>query len=283
MTKAVVIGGVSWNTMVFLDRFPQPKPQTVFASRSHTTIGGSGSGKALNLRALDAEVDLWALVGDDPRGADICDRFEAAGIRFHGEMDPLGTAHHVNLMDADGDRISIFVNGGSLDAEVDPEPMRQVMARADLVSITIMNHCRPFLPIAEEVDADIWIDIHDYDGVNPHHGAFIEAADMLIMSSVSMPQWRPFLEERIAAGTTVAIATHGAAGASGITEAAGWVDVSAPPAHVVDTNGAGDAFMAGFAMSWLVTADLNKAMEAGAERAALAVGSAELAPASRFV
>ena len=279
--RAAVIGGASWNTLVFVDRFPEPRPQTVFARDMHRTLGSSGAGKAVNFRSLGAEAELWALVGDDEEGRLVRQRLQSAGVEFHPHPDPAGTAQHVNLMDEAGDRISIFANAGSLDMKVDPEPMKPVLERADLVSITIMNHCRPFLPVAADVPADTWIDIHDYDGANPYHDEFIEFADVLIMSSVAMGEWRSFLEGRIEHGARIAIATHGAGGASGITADNGWVDVPATPATPVDSNGAGDAFMAAFAVEWYRSRDLGTSMAAGSDHAARAVESFELAPLPR--
>jgi sugar/nucleoside kinase (ribokinase family) len=150
---------------------------------------------------------------------------------------------------------------------------------ADVVSVTIMNYCRQFLPMLRRLGKPIWVDIHDWDGANPYHDEFIEAADFLFMSSSLHPAWRRFLEDRIAAGATVGVATHGPGGASGITTDRNWVEVPAAPVErIVDTNGAGDAFLAGFAMVWLQTSDLDAALRAGAAQAARAVESTELAP-----
>jgi len=49
--RALVLGGIACNTMVHLDSFPEPRPQIVFARSYHETVGSSGAGKALNLRA----------------------------------------------------------------------------------------------------------------------------------------------------------------------------------------------------------------------------------------
>ena len=216
--KALILGGVAWDTMVYVDAFPRPHPHTVFASGSNEAVGSSGAGKAMNLSHLGSAVTLWALVGDDDAGRRIRREMHCRGIEFAGVTDPQGTTRHINLMDREGERISIFANAGSDLFDVDVPSMAPAAAAADLASVTIANHCRPFLPMLREMGTPIWVDLHDYDGVNPHHDEFIEAADHLVMSSVAMPGWRQFLEGRVAAGTRVAICTHGAAGASGLSE-----------------------------------------------------------------
>ena len=186
---------------------------------------------------------------------------------------------HVNLMDEKGDRISIFAHYPSHEFEVDVESIRPAAAAADIISVTIMDYCRQYLPMLDELGAPVWIDIHDWDGANPYHQEFIEAADFLFMSSPLLPDWREFLESRIEAGAHACVATHGAAGASGITATEGWKEVKAVPAiDIVDTNGAGDAFFAGFSKAWTEGAVLGEAMEAGANQAARAVASLGLAP-----
>ena len=276
--KALVLGGVSWNTMVHIDRFPEPVPQTIFATSAHDAVGSSGAGKALNLRHLGADVTLWGLLGDDVAGRRIRDEMAARGINLISEIDPAGTMRHTNLMDRTGERISIFVNPGSDDMAIATGWVEQEATEADMVAVTIMNHCRRFLPVLRDMGTPVWIDVHDYDGIDPHHSEFIEAADYLFMSSTATTDWRSFLERRIAAGTNVAVCTHGNAGASGITAEDGWVDVPALPVAVVDTNGAGDAFFAGFATAWLQQRTLRTAMEHGTEAAAAAVQSVGLAP-----
>lgn len=276
--NSVILGGAGWNTVIDVERFPEPHPHTVFADGMHQAIGSTGAGKALNLAGLGVDVDLWALIGDDEPGAKVRDGLEAAGVRFHAVTDPLGTAQHFNLMNAEGERLSIFGNAGSLSVAIDPEAMRPLVEQADVIAVTILDHCRAFLPIAAAADGDLWIDIHDYDGVNPHYDEFIASADALVMSSIALPDWRPFLEAQVARGVKVAIATHGSAGASGLTADDGWVEVDAVAADVVDTNGAGDAFFAAFWVASAAGATFEASMHAGAAHAAQAVASPDLAP-----
>lgn len=276
--RAVIIGGVAWNTMLDIGSFPDPTPQTLFASDIREAVGSSGAGKALNFRSLGGEVVLWSLLGDDEPASRVREVLAAAGVDYRPKLDPEGTMRHVNLMDDTGERISIFANSGSDTLDVDTTVLADVLADADVISVTIMNHCRQFLPAVADSPGEVWIDLHDYDGRNPHHAEFIEAADCLMMSSIGMPGWRRFLEDRIAAGNRIGICTHGAEGASGISGSTGWIEVDAVPVErVVDTNGAGDAFWAGMVTS-LVGGDLEVAMAAGAEHAARAVASPGLAP-----
>ncbi len=273
-----MIGGASWNHLVYLDRLPGPVPQTVFASRSHEAVGSSGAGKALNLAHLGWRATLWALLGSDGAGDRVRDELAAGGVELLAEHDPAGTMRHVNLMDADGDRISIFATPGTLDMEVDPDALTPRAVDADLVAVTIFEHCRPFLAPLRSAGVPLWIDVHDYDGENPYHDDFIRAADHLQLSSVSFERWRSFAEERLSSGATTVACTHGAAGASILTTD-GWTETPArPAADVVDTNGAGDAWFAGFATAWLSDADPATAGASGAAAAAAAVGSPDLAP-----
>jgi sugar/nucleoside kinase (ribokinase family) len=278
--RALVVGGVAWNTMVYLDELPAARPGTVFARGCRDAVGSSGAGKALNLRALGVDVTLWGLLGDDEWGEKVRRAMAAADVDLVTNTDPAGTMRHVNLMDAHGDRLSIFANAGTHEIAVDVGAVEAAASEADLVAVTIMQHCRQFLPLFDRLGCDLWIDIHDYDGVDAHHAEFIEAADHLQMSSIAMADWRSFLEARVAAGTTTAVCTHGAAGASGLSAADGWVDVPAQPVDaVVDTNGAGDAFFAGFAHAWLGGEGLVAAMHRGTAAATASVRSPGLAPA----
>lgn len=277
--KTLSLGGIAWNTMVYLESFPDPHPQTVFARGSHTTVGSSGAGKALNFASLGCDATLWGLLGDDEPGQQVRSFLADRGVALVSAADPRGTMRHVNLMDDAGGRISIFAHLGSNEFSVDVDVLRPTARAADVVSVTIMDYCRQLLPMLRGIGKPIWIDIHDYDGANPYHDEFIEAADFLFMSSQLHADWRTFLEERVGAGATVAVATHGARGASGITATDGWVDVPAIPVdEIVDTNGAGDAFFAGFATEWSRGADLESALQGGARHAARAIQSPDLAP-----
>jgi sugar/nucleoside kinase (ribokinase family) len=279
--KAVVLGGVAWNLMIEMESFPRPVAGTVRARSGHEAIGSSGAGKALNLAAAGWDVTLWAAVGDDEAGCRVRSRLAEAGVEFLGHRDPAGTMRHVNLMDADGDRISIFVNEGSQELDVDHRSLGHRIEAADFVAVTIFDHCRGFLTVAAERSTPVWIDIHDYDGENPHHRDFIEHATWLQASSVALPAWECFAERQIERGKELVLVTHGAGGASVVTSA-GWSHIRPERVEPVDTNGAGDAFTAGFVTSWWSDREPEAALAQGAATAARALMSTDPAPEGRY-
>ena len=279
--RALILGGVAWNTMVYVDRFPDPEPQTMFTRGYHETVGSSGAGKALNLAHLGADVRLWAMVGDDEPGRRATGYFDEMPVTLVVAPDPTGTMRHINLMDPSGERISIFANAGSDRLTVDASIIRPWLDGIDLCAVTIVGACKPFLPILAAEGVEYWCDLHDYDGENPFHREFIEGAAHLQITSNVLPDWRRFMEQQVEGGTKTVLCTHGRSGASALTAADGWVDVDAVAVadeRVEDTNGAGDAFFAGFALARHAGADLAVAMRHGAAAAAEAVQSPELSP-----
>ena len=88
-----------------------------------------------------------------------------------------------------------------------------------------------------------------------------------------------FLRSCVDRGAKVAVCTLGADGAVAVDAAHSVFRVPAKPvASVVDSNGAGDGFMAGFLAAYLEDANIATAMSAGAEQAARALSTVELHP-----
>lgn len=80
---------------------------------------------------------------------------------------------------------------------------------------------------------------------------------------------RDWAEAAVSAGAGLAVVTRGAAGAVAF-DGDSWWSQAAAPATVVDTTGAGDAFIAGFIAARLDAAPVGAALAAGAVRAARA-------------
>lgn len=278
MKQILVLGGVSLNTMVFIDAFPEPRPQTIYAGRYHEAVGSTGAGKVLNLARLGLNVSFHAMLGADEAGRGVAAALHEAGINFFYDIDPAGTQRHLNLMDAHGRRISIFLNGGTFEPVVDTERLQAAITAADMVVANIRNYCRRFLPFIRSQHKPVWTDLHDYDGHNPYHRDFIDAADVVHMSSDQMPDYRPFMEALVDAGKELVVCTHGRDGASALAADTGWIEVPALTDYpMIDTNGAGDSFFAGLLYGRVLALPLQTTLRLASVVAGLCVTSRELA------
>ncbi|MFF2622040.1 carbohydrate kinase family protein [Oerskovia jenensis] len=276
-----VAGPASWNELVYLDALPEPRSQTLFAERHRATVGGTSAGKALNLRALGREVVLRTVLGSDDVAPRVEDVLRRAGVTLLVEPSSDGrTERHLNLMGGAGERLSIY-----LQAPGDVPPGRTwdaavaALTAAPAVVIDLAGPALPLLREARRLGKDVWCDVHDYDGEAEFHREFVESASFLFLSSDRLPEYRAFMEDRVAAGARLVVCTHGARGASALTADGEWIEVPAVPVeHVVDSNGAGDAFFAGFLDAHLRGVGVAGALGEGARRGALCVQSPDLAP-----
>lgn len=275
----VIIGGASVDNIIHLDRLPSPQSQTIWPRESYRAVGSTGAGKALNLAALDIDVSLHTLIGRDHEAQLIRDALNLPHLRLLAEETDAATEQHVNLMDPVGRRISLFTQPPPEPTHVDWQPVEQAMAACGLAVINILGYARPAISIASDQGVPIWTDLHDYDGRNPHHQPFLEAAEVVFLSSDNLPDYRAFMEDQIRRGKRRVVCTHGRHGASLLNESGIWLEQPAlEVANVRDTNGAGDAFFSGFLFGTLQGFDDRDCLRLGAACGALCVAAQTLAP-----
>ena len=282
MTGTVVVfGAASWNTMIRVEAFPDPEPGGIFAPGWHETVGSSGAGTALNLAAAGVEVALVTLLGDDEAGRHVRTGIERAGVQLHAIPDPTGTGRHVNLMDADGRRLSFMLHTGDPAVRYDPTLVEALVAAADEVLVAIVDQARVVLPIARRHGKRTWTDLHGTTGDRDWDRDF-ETADRVFFSDERLADPRPLMRRLHDAGRELVVCTRGAAGAIALTHDNRWIEIPAEPvAAVVDTNGAGDAFLAGTVFGELHGLSVEDALRVGARLAGLAIQSPDLAPPNR--
>jgi sugar/nucleoside kinase (ribokinase family) len=275
--RVVVFGAASWNTMVRVEAFSPSAPGTVFPSGWHEAVGSSGAGKAMNLARLGVDVVLHCGLGDDEAGRRVRADLEGGGVVIDAVLDPTGTPRHFNLMDPHGDRLSFMLHTGGPTVRYDPERVEELASAADHVLVEIVDHARTVIPIARRVGRPTWTDLHATDGDRPYERDFLEA-DRIFFSGDHLSDPRPFMERLVAAGRHLVVCTRGIRGALALTADGRWLEIPAEPVEVlVDTNGAGDAFVAGVVYGALNGLPIERALRVGARVAALAVGSQELA------
>ncbi|WP_309102446.1 carbohydrate kinase family protein [Microbacterium sp.] len=272
-----VAGPASWNSIVVLDRLPEPVPHMQFAEESWETVGGTSAGKALSLTALGRATVLYALAGDDEPGRRVCDALAGAGVQAVWGRSAT-TERHLNLMTRAGERVSLYLATPSTDA-VDLDPaLLDAMRTADAIVMDLAAESLRLLPTAQASGRPIWVDVHDYDGEAAFHVPFLSAADVVFCSADRLADPVGFLRTCVSRGAALAVCTLGADGAVAVDAEGATHRVAAVAVDVVDTNGAGDAFFAGVLDARLSGLSLPRALEAGARSASEALRTRHLHP-----
>lgn len=275
MERILIIGGVSWDTIVYLPEFPEPIAQTLFAS-GQEALGSTGSGKALALTNLRVPTTLQAVLGRDEAGEKIATALAERGVHAIFDYDDTGSERHVNLMNQHGGRISLFTHASASEIAIDYRRFEQLLIAADVIVLNIIAYTKALLPQIVASRKPIWTDLHDYDAGNPYHQAFIEVASYLFVSSDRLPNYREQMQQWIGEGKKLVVCTHGAQGASALDAEGNWYEQAALPTTIVDTNGAGDNFFAGYLYAYLTGKDIQTSLQYGTICGSLAVASLEL-------
>lgn len=276
MSDHVFISGpASWNQIVYLDHLPEPRPHMQFATSHVETVGGTSAGKALNLAAAGVPVVLHTILGTDDAGAHVASLLEGVGVELIAERRGT-TERHLNLMTPAGERVSLYLDTADAAGDVDPR-VAASLATASAAVLDLSERSRALLPDAVRSGAEIWTDLHDYDGASDFHAPFAAAAARIFLNADGTDDHRALMQRLLANGATTVVCTLGAAGAVAL-DAEGWHEVEATPVEVVDTNGAGDAFFAGFLIATLRGAPLDEALSAASVSAAAALTTHHLHP-----
>lgn len=276
--RVVIVGPASWNHLIELDHLPEPTPHMEFARRSTHTIGGTSAGKALHLAQQGTSSELHALLADDPEGWQVRDALTAAGVTLHVHASSR-TEKHVNLMTRAGARLSIYVDTPSSASQGTLHAVETALGRTDLAVIDLSDLGAALLERRPSAwAAELWVDLHDYDGASLYHEPFVEAADVVFMNDDNTSDPWALMSTCLERGPRLAVCTRGAAGAVALDAGGTRYSTQAFPVDIVDTNGAGDAFMAGFLHTTLSGYGIDESLRQGAAQATIALGSVHLHP-----
>ncbi|QDY65138.1 carbohydrate kinase family protein [Glutamicibacter halophytocola] len=274
--KVLVCGPSSWNQLVELDHLPEPRPQQLFARGAWRTVGGTSAGKALHLSSLDIATELFTQVAGDESGRALRRALLGAGINLQ-VVPSASTEQHINLM-AGGQRVSVYLAAPSAPAEADVDAVCAAVRESDLAVIDLSELGLRVIERLREPAVPLWVDLHDFDGFSSFHQPFLGAASVVFMNDDATSDPWELLAGCLRRGPSLAVCTLGEQGAVALDLQGRRWEVAAPKVEVVDTNGAGDAFMAGFLAARLRGAPVQASMEAAASSAAVALSSRHLHP-----
>ncbi|MFE3826426.1 carbohydrate kinase family protein [Streptomyces sp. NPDC059092] len=266
----MVVGGSGVDTVVRVDSLPVPLADSVPVGPIREWAGHTGGNVALGCRNLGLNVKFLDFVGDDWTGVQVRERLAAGDVDFETLISPEGTRRAVNLVDKTGRRMSFH------DAR-DPEDLRMPrefylphLRRARHVHLSITHFTRFLFDDLEALGVPVSTDLHDWDGLDDYHREFAFRSDLVFLSAAGAGEriasvMREILREGRAEAV---IATAGAGGSYLMTREGGRtprpVPATVPPAPVVDSNGAGDAYVCGFLYGRLAGLDLERSAALGA-------------------
>ncbi|WAZ25362.1 adenosine kinase [Streptomyces cinnabarinus] len=254
-TDVLVLGGAGVDTIIHVPELPLPYADSYMIEDGvRTRAGQTGDFVALGLTRLGLKTHHLDLLGDDPEGDLVRALHKDQGIALTAVRQPLGTKRAVNLVGPDGRRLSLYDSSRAAADDRLPETTVRALAEASRhAHVSITQPCAHALPVLAETGVTISTDLHNWDGENPYHEPFALAADVVFLSTTALTDPESTMRRLADRGRAAAIvATAGAEGAYLLTDGKlTHIPTVTPPAPIVDSNGAGDAFAAGFLFGWL--------------------------------
>ncbi|MGO4474430.1 ribokinase [Arthrobacter sp. M-10] len=273
--EVVVVGSANLDYIIQLDAPPEPG-QTVLAHHFHTQSGGKGANQAVAAARLGSSVRFIAAIGDDAEGAAMLSSLKAEGIdTSQVQILPGGRtgAAFVSVFPNGENSISVVAGANLGLSEVH---VRESLNHVRRGAIVVVQAEVPVATIQETLDASQRAGLRCVLNLAPYvriDERLLRHADPLVVneSEASALLSRPVFDEassREAARQLGEIAssvviTMGAAGAY-------WLDkedeghVSAPAVGpVIDSTGAGDAFVGALAACLAVGRPLSESVQLG--------------------
>jgi sugar/nucleoside kinase (ribokinase family) len=274
----LVVGGVGVDTIVRVNALEVPPGDSLHVPPVYDYVAHTGNGVALGWHALGLVTKFVDFLGDDPQGRAVLAAYAGYGLDFSHVVSPHGTPRAVNLVDEAGRRFSFFDPRHPADLRLPRDFYLPFLERARHVHVSIVGHTRDVYPDVQRLGITSSTDLHDWDGRNPHHRPYALASDYVFLSAATIRDrlgdvLRSVLDEGRA---RLVVATDGADGCHVLIRGEDTVrhfPAVRPERPVVDTNGAGDAFVTAFMHAVFERRPVEECVLAGSVSGAFACGS----------
>ena len=259
MRKIFVVGSINRDLVVYVDRLPRPG-ETIFGERFQEFPGGKGANQAVAASRLGGSVHLVGNVGADAFGRAMRDFLAGENIDTSeiAIVDTAPTGIALITVDSASENSNVVVSGANMvwhtrdlarmkigpsdiiicQFEIPLEIIESVFARAKEMGATTILNPAPIKPPAETLLKKVdYIVVNEVE-LEAFSGATVNPADPTSVYAAM---------EKIRERRPLAIvATLGPRGAlfSGPT---GRYEAKGHKVNAVDTTGAGDCFIGGFA------------------------------------
>ena len=284
-----VAGYLLRETSIQLDEPFQPSVESRGRAQAH--VGGSGANIASNLSVLGVPARLIGTVGNDAVGAQLLSEYKHPNLST--QLIRVGrTAQITTLVDTDGDRTFLVDQGDAHDIGVEHIPPSWLAPARALVlpAFNLYWEANTFHPVglqlaqhAKQTDIPLVIDaasarLIEASGRDRVRSMLNFLEPNVLSASADEAEAlgiRPDDPSTWLAADTILI--HRGADPTDVLLQQGTMRKAmpvyvAPVESVVDSNGAGDAFLAGFVANWLQGTGVMQAVSAGHAVAAQQLG-----------
>ena len=274
-----VFGSINLDLVVCLPRLPVAG-ETVVGPDHQTFAGGKGANQALAAARAGALVRMVGAVGKDAHSAPALANLERAGVDLSAVRHLDGTTGLAMIgVDAGGENLIMCASG--VNARVAADWLDGVLAAGDLL---VLQRELSADPIAEAIkraramgarvllnaapsgDTALAQVINDVDVLVANA---VEAAELAEALGCDVDEGARAHCARLCGTSRLAIVTLGGDGLVARTADRIW-NVAAPRVEVLDTTGAGDAFVGALAAALDRGADVSRALAEGTAAGALA-------------
>ncbi|MFE6979606.1 carbohydrate kinase family protein [Streptomyces griseus] len=274
----LVVGGSGIDSIVRVDELTVPEGDYLSVPPIRDYVAHTGNGVALGFHALGRKTQFIDYIGEDVLGRQILDRYKEVGLPCDHLPAPAGTPRSVNLVDKAGRRFSFYDGRHPADLLMPLTFCGPHFDRARHVHLSYSHFNRELFDAARAGGRTVSTDLHAWDGSNPASHPWAYGADHVFFSAA-------VLKDRVADGlrtiisegrAEVAVATDGDNGCFVLERHGDGVvrhfPAVVPERPVVDSNGAGDAFLTAFLHTRLNGGDLAASVLAGSVSGAFACG-----------
>jgi ribokinase len=283
MQQIFVVGSINRDLVIYVDGLPRPG-ETVFGERFQQFPGGKGANQAVAASRLGGDVHLVGNVGSDAFGKEMRDFLAGENIDTSeiAILDTAPTGIALITVDSASENSIVVVSGANMvwhtrdlvrmkagrgdivicQFEIPLEIVESVLEQAKKIGATTILNPAPIKPATERILKNV-----DYLVVNEVELEALSGATVNPDDSTSV---YAAMEKLIEHGPITIVATLGPCGAL-VSGSAGKYEAKGHNVNAVDTTGAGDCFIGGFAAALAKSDSVPDAISFANKAAAISV------------
>ncbi|MGS0973753.1 MAG: carbohydrate kinase family protein [Candidatus Izemoplasmataceae bacterium] len=259
--NALIIGGVSIDTLIYTPEIKHiSSDMSIFAKKKTEQIGGTGVGKALMMSKLSTNTTLVCQAAKEDY--DFINKTLVKNKIHPVILETNVTEKHTNIMHGENHRLSIFTSFPEDVNNINKVVTDKMLQEADIIFLNINSFCKPLIPRLYPYKEKIVVDLHDYDLDSEYHKVFLDVGSYLFSSCIYLKNQVDFLEDSLTKyNLKTSVITCNKEGALGMDDENRVISSEAIKGiKMVDSNGAGDAFVVGFIYEYLKSKNLEYAL-----------------------